>query len=106
MRLQALVEAAVFIGRAWGDFSEAELNVFIDQTRVIVGEQVSASELINLARRARADLRALGREAFLKQLREKLRDVPKAEVQALAQAVAHAESLKPEEQAALDDLLA
>ena len=106
MRLQALVEAAVFIGRAWGDFSEAELNVFIDQIRVIVGEQVPASELISLARRARADLRALGREAYLRQLRARLVDVPKDQVRALGQAIAAAEGLKPEEQTAIDDLLA
>lgn len=106
MKLQALVEAAVFIGQASGEFTEAELNVFIDHIRVIVDEQVSASELISLARRARADFRGLGREAFLKQLREKLRDVPKSEVQTLAHAIAHAEGLIPAEQTALDDLLA
>lgn len=106
MKLEALVEAAVFIGRADGQFSEAELEVFIDHIRVIVGEPVSASELINLARRARTSLRALGREAYLQQLRVKLRGVPKAEVEALAHAIAHAEGLKPVEQAAIDDLLA
>jgi len=107
MKLEALVDTAVFIGGADGEFGEAELNAFIDRVRVVTGENTSASELIFLARRARRDLRVLGREAFLQRTREKLGRFSKAEVLGLAQAIACADGrVSTEEQAALDALAA
>ncbi len=75
--LAALVDAAAFIGRADGRFSEAELNVFIDSLREVVaaavGDEaveslVTTPRLLDLARSARARLRAEGPERFLEAL--------------------------------------
>ncbi len=107
MKLEALVDTAVFIGGADGEFGETELNVFIDRVREVSGENASASELMFLARRARRDLRVLGREAFLQRTREKLGRFSKTEVLRLAQAIACADGVvTPQEQMALDALAA
>jgi hypothetical protein len=75
--LGALVDAAVFIGRADGRFSEAELNVFIDSMREVVSAAVgddasddftSTPKLLDLARAARARLQREGADAFLASL--------------------------------------
>ncbi len=78
--LEALVEAAVFIGRADGQFGEEELEVFIDSMREVVGAAVgedfletlaSTTRLLDQARGARARLQTGGRPAFLSQLAPK-----------------------------------
>jgi|GEM_PF-6316904 tellurite resistance protein len=75
--LQALVEAAVFIGGADGRFGEEELDVFIDSMREVVSAAVgdefldsmaSTSKLLDQARQARKELLARGGTAFLLQL--------------------------------------
>jgi tellurite resistance protein len=75
--LEALVEAAAFIGRADGRFSEAELNVFIDSLREVVSAAVgdeaveslaSTPRLLDLARAARGKLLKQGRASFLEAL--------------------------------------
>lgn len=72
--LGALVDAAVFIGRADGRFSEAELDVFIDSLREVVtaavgadapDELTTAPRLLDLARASRARLLREGGDAFL-----------------------------------------
>ncbi|MFT3711979.1 MAG: hypothetical protein QM817_30425 [Archangium sp.] len=72
--LQALVEAAVFIGGSDGRFGEEELNVFIDTMREVVTAAVgdefvdsmaATPKLLDLARRARASLRTSGEAKFL-----------------------------------------
>ena len=78
--LDALVEAAVFIGRADGRFGEEELETFIDSMREVVraavGEEFldslgATSGLLDRARRARRTLLELGREKYLEQLAPK-----------------------------------
>lgn len=75
--LAALVDAAVFIGRADGRFSEDELDVFIDTMREVissavgddfVGEFASTPRLLDLARVARQRLKHLGASAYLEEL--------------------------------------
>jgi tellurite resistance protein len=75
--LQALVEAAVFIGGADGRFGEDELNVFIDSMREVVSSAVgeefldtmaSTGKLLDLARGARKTLHAKGEGRFLSEL--------------------------------------
>ncbi len=75
--LQALVEAAVFIGGADGRFGEDELNVFIDSMREVVSGAVghqflqtlgATSRLLDQARAARGALAAKGPEQYLQEL--------------------------------------
>lgn len=75
--LQALVEAAVFIGGADGRFGEEELDVFIDSMREVVSAAVgdefldslgATSRLLDQARAARHALNKQGVEAYLKAL--------------------------------------
>lgn len=72
--LEALVEAATYLGKADGRFSEAELNVFIDSLREVVSAAVgdeavdtlaATPRLLDLARAARAKLERLGPLAYL-----------------------------------------
>lgn len=78
--LEALVEAAVFIGRADGQFGEQELEVFIDSMREVVSAAVgeefleslaSTTRLLDQTRGARSRLITEGRPAFLAQLAPK-----------------------------------
>lgn len=78
--LQALVEAAVFIGGSDGKFGEEELDVFIDSMREVVSAAVgddfldtmaSTSRLLDQARAARRSLSSLGHEKFLAMLAPK-----------------------------------
>lgn len=78
--LDALVEAAVFIGRADGRFGEEELETFIDSMREVVRAAVgdefletlgATSGLLDRARRARRTLVDVGREKYLEQLAPK-----------------------------------
>lgn len=131
--LEALVEAAVYIGRADGRFGEEELDVFIDSMREVVAaavgeafldELASAPRLLDAARRARARLIDLGRADFLAALAPKFhgdfsRDglilayrvvladgkVTDAEAQAF-EALAHALGLQVAEIEVLKDLAA
>lgn len=75
--LDALVEAAAFIGRADGRFGEAELETFIDSMREVVRAAVgdefleslgATSGLLDRARKARRALLELGREKYLQAL--------------------------------------
>lgn len=75
--LQALVEAAVFIGGADGRFGEEELDVFIDSMREVVSAAVgdefldslgATSRLLDQARHARGQLLKLGAPAYLQSL--------------------------------------
>lgn len=72
--MEALVDAAVFIGGADGRFGEDELNVFIDSMREVVSSAVgdqalddlaSTARLMDQARKARQSLQKEGAEAFL-----------------------------------------
>ena len=78
--LEALVEAAVFIGRADGRFGEEELDTFIDSMREVVraavGEEFldslgATSGLLDRARKARRTMLSIGREKYLEQLAPK-----------------------------------
>lgn len=78
--LQALVEAAVFIGGSDGRFGEEELNVFIDTMREVVtaavGDELVDSmaatpKLLDQARTARRELSSLGEEKYLAALAPK-----------------------------------
>lgn len=78
--LDALVEAAVFIGRADGRFGEEELETFIDSMRDVVRAAVgdefletlgATSGLLDRARRARRTLLELGSAKYLAQLAPK-----------------------------------
>jgi tellurite resistance protein len=78
--LQALVEAAVFIGGSDGRFGEEELNVFIDTMREVVTAAVgdefvdsmaATSRLLDLARAGRGALRTHGEAKFLEALAPK-----------------------------------
>ncbi|MGV3622866.1 MAG: TerB family tellurite resistance protein [Archangium sp.] len=78
--LDALVEAAAFIGRADGRFGEEELETFIDSMREVVRAAVgdefldtlgATSGLLDRARRARRMMLELGREKYLEQLAPK-----------------------------------
>lgn len=78
--LQALVEAAVFIGGSDGRFGEEELNVFIDTMREVVTSAVgddfvdsmaSTAKLLDQARTARRRLSADGEEKYLSTLAPK-----------------------------------
>ena len=78
--LQALVEAAVFIGRADGRFGEQELEVFIDSMREVVAaavgddfldELVSTPKLLDQVRAARSALNRDGRGVFLEKLAQR-----------------------------------
>lgn len=75
--LEALVEAAAYIGKADGRYSEPELNVFIDSLRevvsVAVGDEAvdtlaATPRLLDLARAARAKLLKLGPLSYLEAL--------------------------------------
>lgn len=75
--LGALVEAAAYIGKADGRFSEAELNVFIDSLREVVSAAVgdeavetlaATPRLLDLARAARAKLLKEGPLAYVEAL--------------------------------------
>ncbi|MBL8913992.1 MAG: TerB family tellurite resistance protein [Archangium sp.] len=78
--LEALVEAAVFIGGSDGRFGEEELNVFIDTMREVVtaavGDELVDSmaatpKLLDQARTARKSLSSLGEEKYLAALAPK-----------------------------------
>ena len=78
--LQALVEAAVFIGGSDGRFDEDELDVFIDSMREVVSAAVgdeflesmaATHKLLDQARGARRLLREQGTDTFLRQLAPK-----------------------------------
>jgi tellurite resistance protein len=78
--LQALVEAAVFIGGSDGRFDEDELDVFIDSMREVVSAAVgdeflesmaATHKLLDQARAARRLLREQGTDTFLHQLAPK-----------------------------------
>ena len=75
--LEALVDAAVFIGGSDGRFGEDELNVFIDSMREVVSSAVgeefldtmaSTARLLDLARAARKRLIAKGEARFIAEL--------------------------------------
>ncbi len=75
--IQALVEAAVFIGGADGRFGEDELEVFIDSMREVVsaavgdeflGTMATTAKLLDLARAGRNALLAKGATLFLREL--------------------------------------
>lgn len=75
--LQALVEAAVFMGAANGLFKEEEIEVFIDSMREVVSAAVgdefldtmaATPKLLDQARAAQRKLRDLGSEKFLSEL--------------------------------------
>ncbi|MFO0595707.1 MAG: hypothetical protein U0228_10390 [Myxococcaceae bacterium] len=75
--LEALVDAAVFIGGSDGQFGEPELEVFIDTMREVVSAAVgeefvetmaSTPRLLTMARKARATLTQKGKDAFLAEL--------------------------------------
>jgi tellurite resistance protein len=75
--LEALVDAAVYIGGSDGRFGEDELNVFIDSMREVVSSAVgdqfldtmaSTARLLDLARSARKALIAKGAARFLAEL--------------------------------------
>ncbi|MFZ5443051.1 MAG: hypothetical protein ACOZQL_23795 [Myxococcota bacterium] len=75
--LQALVDAAVFIGGADGRFGEEELDVFIDSMREVVSAAVgdefletlgATARLLDQARLARQRLVGEGVERYLKDL--------------------------------------
>ncbi len=78
--LDALVEAAVFIGRADGRFGEEELETFIDSMREVVRAAVgdefldslgATSGLLDRARKARRALMTMGAEKYLAELAPK-----------------------------------
>lgn len=75
--MEALVQAAVFIGGSDGRFGEDELNVFIDSMREVVsaavgeeslGALAATGKLLDLARHARRELNAKGSQLFLVEL--------------------------------------
>jgi len=113
--LQALVEAAVFIGGSDGRFGEEELDVFIDSMREVVSAAVgddflesmaSTSKLLDQARAARKELLAKGGTAFLIQLAPKFPGTFARDGLVLAYRVVLADGVVTEKEAAAFEALA